>query len=32
LLWYPYLMINVVRIVNRKHMLRFGWAVEGVVR
>jgi hypothetical protein len=32
LLWYLRLMIRLVRIVNRKHMTRFGWAVEGVVR
>jgi hypothetical protein len=25
-------MINVVRIVTRKHMTRSRWAVEGVVR
>ncbi|CCE09237.1 hypothetical protein BRAS3843_310002 [Bradyrhizobium sp. STM 3843] len=25
-------MINVVRITNRKHMTRFRWAMEGVVR
>jgi hypothetical protein len=25
-------MIKSARIVNRKHMSRFGWAVEGVVR
>lgn len=32
LLWYLRLMIRLVRIVNRKHMTRFGWAVEGVAR
>ncbi len=32
LLWYWRLMNRSVRIVNRKHMTRFGWAVEGVVR
>lgn len=30
--WYLRLMIRSVRIVNRKHMTRFGWAVEGVAR
>jgi hypothetical protein len=31
-LWYRDLMNRSVRIVNRKHMTRFGWAVEGVAR
>jgi hypothetical protein len=31
-LWYLYLMIRLVRILDCKHMTRFGWAVEGVVR
>jgi hypothetical protein len=30
--WYLCLMIRSVRIVNRKHAARLGWAVEGVVR
>lgn len=29
---YCSLMIKRSRIVNRNHMTRFGWAVEGVVR
>jgi len=32
LLWYWRLMNRSVRIVNFKHMTRFGWAVEGVAR
>jgi hypothetical protein len=32
LLWYWGLMNRSVRIVNCKHMTRFGWAVEGVAR
>jgi hypothetical protein len=30
--WYSYFMIQSVRIANRKHVTRFGWAVKGVVR
>ena len=30
--WYLHLMNRSVRIANRKHMTRFGWAVEGVAR
>jgi hypothetical protein len=30
--WYSPLMNRAVRNANRKHMTRFGWAVEGVAR
>jgi hypothetical protein len=30
--WYLCLMTTSVCTVNRKHMSRFGWAMEGVVR
>ena len=32
LLWYLQFMNRSVRNSNRKHMTRFGWAVEGVAR